>query len=85
MKLLDKMHKFKTMLPYCLKCRKNRENINLKISGTSNGKAMILSKFAIFGTKKSKFIKKQKANGLFSSLGYKKPLMKIPLFGPLLF
>ena len=42
MKLLDKMHKYKTMLSYCLKCRKNTENINLKISRTNNGKTMIL-------------------------------------------
>ena len=42
MKLLDNMHKYKTMLSYCLKCRKNTENINLKISRTNNGKTMIL-------------------------------------------
>ena len=31
-KLLDKINKYKTMLSYCLKCRKSRENINQKIS-----------------------------------------------------
>ena len=35
------------MESYCLKCRKNTENINQKIWGTSNGKAMILSNCAI--------------------------------------
>ena len=30
---------------YCLKCEKDTENINPKVSGTSNGKAMILSKY----------------------------------------
>ena len=30
------------MLSYCLKCRKNTEKINPKISATSNGKTMIL-------------------------------------------
>ena len=40
-KLLDTMHKYKTILSYCLNCRKNTENINTNISGTSNGKAMI--------------------------------------------
>ena len=32
------MHKHKTMLSYCLKCRQNTKDINPKISGTSNGK-----------------------------------------------
>ena len=40
---------------------------------------MILSNCAIRGSKKSKFIKKQKANGLLSSLGIKTSLSKIPL------
>ena len=45
------------MLFYCLKCKKNIESINLKVSKTSNGKTMILSKCAICGNKKLKFIK----------------------------
>ena len=47
------------MLSYCLKCRKNTENINPVVSKTSNGKTMILSKCAICSSKKSKFIKKR--------------------------
>ena len=35
----------------------------------------------VCGTKTSRFIKKQKANGLLSSLGIKIPLSKIPLLG----
>ena len=65
--------------------QKNTKNINPKISETSNGKTMILSNCAICGSKKSKFIKKQEANELLSSLGIKTPLRKIPLVGPLLF
>ena len=38
----------------CLKCRKNTESINPRVSKTSNGKTMILSKCAICGSKKSK-------------------------------
>ena len=49
------------MLSYCLKCKKNTESINPKVSKTTNGKTMILSKCAIYGSKKSKFIKKQQA------------------------
>ena len=57
MNLLDKIHKHKIVLSYCLKCRKNIENINTKISGTSNGKTMILSNCAICGSKKSNLLK----------------------------
>ena len=46
------MHKYKTMLFYCLKCRKHTENIKPKISGTSNDKTMILSNCAICDSKK---------------------------------
>ena len=35
------------MESYCLKCRKYTKNINPQVSGTSNGKLMILSKCAI--------------------------------------
>ena len=47
------------METYCLKCKKNTKNINPKISSSSNGKAMILSKCAISDSKKSRFIKNQ--------------------------
>ena len=51
------------MLPYCLKCKKSTESIDPKVSATSNGRTMILSKCFICGSKKSKFIKKQEAKG----------------------
>ena len=54
------------MKSYCLKCRKDTEKINLNVSGTSNGKAMILSICAICGSKKSRFIKNQEAKELKS-------------------
>ena len=73
------------MLSYCLKCKKNTENINPKISATSNGKTMILSKCALCGAQKSKFIKKQEAKGLLSNVGIRTPLSKIPLLGDVLF
>ena len=65
------------MLFYCLKCKKNTESIDPKVSATSNGRTMILSKCAICGSKKSKFIKKQKAKGLLSNLGIRTPWSKI--------
>ena len=62
------------MSSYCLKCKKNTETIDPKVSATSNGKTMILSKCAIRGSKK--FIKKQEAKGLLSNLGIRTPLIK---------
>ena len=73
------------MESYCLKCKKNTENIDPKISSTSNGKAMILSKCAICGSKKSRFIKNQEAKGLLSKLGIRTPLSKVPILGDILF
>ena len=73
------------MLSYCLKCKKHTESINPEVSEASNGRTMILSKCAICGSKKSKFIKNQEAKGLLSSLGIKTPLSKIPLLGDILF
>ena len=70
---------------YCLKCKKCTGNVDPKISGTSNGKTMILSKGAICGSKKSKFIKNQEEKELLSKLGIKIPLSKIPVLGDILF
>ena len=49
---------------YCLKCRQDTENIDPIISSSSNGRAVILSKCAICGSKKSRFIKNQEAKGI---------------------
>ena len=73
------------MLSYCLKCKKNTESINPKVLKTSNGKTVVLSKCAICGRKKSKFIKEQEAKGLLSNLGIRTQLNKIPLLGGNLF
>ena len=45
---------------------------------------MLLSKCALFDSKKFKFINKQQVSGLLGSLGTKTPLCKIPLKGLLL-
>ena len=49
------------MESYCLKCKTHNENIDPKGSGSSNGRLIILSKCAICGSKKSRFIKNQEA------------------------
>ena len=46
---------------------------------------MILSKYAICGSRKSKFIKRQDARGLLSKLGIKAPLSNVPVLGDILF
>ena len=58
------------MKSYCLKCRKNTENINRRVSSASNGRTMV-SNCAICGTKKPRFIKNQEIKGLLSHLGVK--------------
>ena len=73
------------MKSYCLRCKKDTENRNPKVSKTSNNRIMILSKCAICGCKKSRFIKNQVAKGLLSNLGIKAPLIKVPILGDVLF
>ena len=50
------------MESYYLKCKKSTENIDPEFLSTSNGKVTILSKFAICGSKKSRFIKHAEAD-----------------------
>ena len=73
------------MLSYCLKCKKDTKSVNPRVSATSNGRTMTLSKCAICGSKNSKVIKNQEAKGLLISLDLKTPLNKIPLLGDVLF
>ena len=73
------------MKSYCLKCRKNTENINPRVSKTSNGRTMVLSKCVICGSKKSRFIKNQEAKELLSNLCPKTPLSKVPVLDDILF
>ena len=46
---------------------------------------MILSICTICGSKKSRFIKKQEAKGILSTLGLKIPLSKVSILGDILF
>ena len=69
------------MKSYCLKCRKSTENINPRVSKTGNDRTIILSKCAICGSKKSRFIKDQEEKGLLSNLGVRTPFSKVPILG----
>ena len=73
------------MKSYCLKCREDTENINPRVLKTNKGRTMVLSKYAICSSKKSRFIKNQEAKGLLSNLGIKTPLSKVPILGDILF
>ena len=48
------------MKSYCLKCRKDTENIDSKVSGRSNVRVMMLSKCAICGSKNQHLLKIKK-------------------------
>ena len=73
------------MKSYCLKCKKDTENINPWVSNTSNSKTMLQSKCAKCSSKKSRFIKNQEAKRLLSNLDIKTPLSKAPLLDDILF
>ena len=67
------------MNTYCVKCRKDTENLNSEIFKTKNGRLRMQSKFPVCGIKKSRFVKEQETKGLLSNLGIKTPLSKTPL------
>ena len=46
---------------------------------------MVLSNCAIYGTKKSRFIKNQEAKALLSNSGLRTPFSKVPILGDILF
>ena len=65
------------MKTYCVKCRKDTENIDPKIIRAKNNRLIMQSKCSVCGIQKSRFIKEQKAKGLLSNLEIKTPLSKI--------
>ena len=71
------------MLTYCVKCRKDTENIDPKRVRTKNNKLIMQSKCPACGIKKSRIVKEQEAKGLLSKLEIKTPLSKIPLLNVL--
>ena len=69
------------MKTYCIKCRKDTENLNSKIFKTKNNRLIMQSKCPVCGIKKSRFVKEQEAKGLLSNLEIK--TSKIPLLNVL--
>ena len=71
------------MNTYCVKCKKDTENIDPKMVRTKNNRLIIQSKCPVCRIKKSRFVKKQEAKGLLSNLGIRTTLSKIPLLNVL--
>ena len=71
------------MKTYCVKCRKDTENIDPKMVKTKNNRLIMQAKFPVCRIKKSRLVKEQEAKGLLSNLRIKTPLSKIPLLNVL--
>ena len=67
------------MKTYCMKRRKDTENIDSEMLRTKNNILIMQSKCPVCGIKRSRFVKEQEAKGLLSNLGIKTPLSKISL------
>ena len=68
------------MKTYCVKCRKDTENIDPKMVRTKNNRLVMQSKCSVcWIIITSRFVKEQEGKGLLSNLGIKTPLSKIPL------
>ena len=67
------------MKTYCVKCRKDTENIDPKMVRTKNNRLVMQSKCSVCGIKKTIFVKEQEAKGFLSNLGIRTPLSKISL------
>ena len=67
------------MKTYCIKCRKDTENIDSEIVRTKKNSLVLQSNYYICEIKKSRFLKEQEAKVLLSNLGIKTPFSKFPL------
>ena len=63
---------------YCVKCRKDTENIDPKMVRTKNNRLIMQAKCPVCRIKKSRFVKEQEAKSLLSYLEIKTPLSKTP-------
>ena len=68
---------------YCVKCRRDTENIDPKMVKTKNNRLIMQATCPVCGTKKSRFAKELKAKVLLSNLEIKTLLSKIPLLNVL--
>ena len=71
------------MKTYCVKCKRDTENIDQKMVRAKNNRLVMQSKCSFCGSKKSRFVKEQEAKGLLNNLGIETPLNKISLLNVL--
>ena len=71
------------MKTYCVKCKKDTENIDPKNFKTKNNRLIMQTKCSVCKIKNSPFVKEQDAKGLLSNLGINAPFSKIPLLNVL--
>ena len=71
------------MKTYCVKCKRDTENIDPKMFKTKTNRLIMQSKCPVCRIEKSRFVKEQEAKGLLSNLGIRTPLSKIPLLNVL--
>ena len=71
------------MKTYCVKCRKDTENIDPKMVRRKNNRLIMQWKCPVCGIKKSRFVKEQEAKDVLSNLGIKTLLSKISLLNVL--
>ena len=71
------------MKTYCVKCRKDTENIDPKMVRTKNNRLIMQEKWPVCRIKESRFVKEQESKSLLSNLGTKTPLNEIPLLNVL--
>ena len=73
------------MLTYSFKYKKDTERFDSKTLKTKHCRTILLWKCAVCSSEISRFVKKQEARGLLSSLGLKTASRKATLFGDILF
>ena len=64
---------------YCLVCKDYTKSINPKIVRNRQNRYIKQSNCATCGSKESRLIKEQKALGILSNLGIKRPLSQVAL------
>ena len=67
------------MNTYCVKCKKDTENVDPKMFRTKSNRLIMQSKCPVCEIKKSIFVKEQEPKGLLNNLGIRTALSKISL------
>ena len=71
------------MKTYCMKCKRDTENLNSKMFRTKNNRLIMQSNCPVCRIKKSRFVKEQETKGLLSNLEIRTQLIKIPFLNVL--